>query len=314
MSYYKNSNADRKDVFSKKVMEVIRHNANPNAKYQKGINSYSDMTDEEFNSYFNIVSDPQACSATNQNMKVDKKFALQDIPTHFDWRDVGAVTPVKNQAKCGSCWTFSTVGCMESHYMIKYGQFRNLSEQQLVDCAGDYDNHGCKGGLPSHAFQYIIDAGGLATEVSYPYTAVDGTCTFTKDIASVTVVGGSVNITVGDETEMLHAIFEHGPVSIAYQVVDGFRDYKTGVYHSDVCKNTAMDVNHAVLAVGFGNEDGMDYWIVKNSWGTAWGDNGFFKIQRGVNMCGISNCNAYPADVASVSKSTEEQEFKQIIQ
>jgi cathepsin H len=134
-------------------------------------------------------------------------------------------------------------------------------------------------------------------------------------MASVGVVGGSVNITVGDEVELLHAVFEHGPVSIAYQVVDGFKDYKSGVYHSTVCNNTAADVNHAVLAVGFGHEEGMDYWIVKNSWGTSWGDNGYFKIQRGVNMCGCSNCNSFPQDVADLTqKVASTQAFTEIVQ
>jgi len=203
---------------------------------------------------------------------------------------------------------------MESHYMIKYNEFRNLSEQQLVDCAQAYDNHGCSGGLPSHAFEYIKNAGGLTTEDKYPYMAVDQKCAYQNGMASVTVVGGAVNITVGDETELLHAVFQHGPVSIAYQVVPGFKDYKDGVYHSDVCNNTAADVNHAVLAVGFGHEDGMDYWIVKNSWGTAWGNEGYFKIQRGVNMCGISNCNSFPADVLDVNKEEPIKELVQIVQ
>jgi len=297
---------------------VIEHNANSDAKYKKGINSFSDLTEEEFAQYFNIVNEPQHCSATTHNMKIDRKFNDDDIPEHFDWRDFGGVSPVKNQGHCGSCWTFSTVGCMEAHYLIKYNQFRNFSEQQLVDCAGAFDNHGCKGGLPSHAFEYIKYAGGLTTEDKYPYMAVDQKCNFTKEMASVAVSGGAVNITVGDENELLVAIFQHGPVSIAYEVVEGFRDYKSGVYHSDKCNNTAKDVNHAVLAVGFGHEDGMDYWIVKNSWGVAWGDKGFFKIQRGVNMCGVSNCNSFPADVVDLAKEhkkpKKDEEITQIVQ
>lgn len=131
------------------------------------------MTDAEFANYFNIVGDDQQCSATHEYAKKASpiELALKDVPAHWDWRDFGVVTPVKNQGKCGSCWTFSTVGSMESHFMKKYGQFRNLSEQQLVDCAGDFDNYGCNGGLPSHAFEYIMHAGGLATEADYPYLA-----------------------------------------------------------------------------------------------------------------------------------------------
>lgn len=128
------------------------------------------MTDEEFFDYYNIKAE-QNCSATNR-----KSFGNSNanIPTEWDWRTFGVVSPVKNQGKCGSCWTFSTVGCVESHYLLKYGSFRNLSEQQLVDCAGDYDNHGCSGGLPSHAFEYIKDNGGLALETTYPYKAANG--------------------------------------------------------------------------------------------------------------------------------------------
>lgn len=143
--------------------------------------------------------------------------------------------------------------------------------------------------------------------------ALTQNCTANSSSFSVGVAGGSVNITQGDEDEMLHAVFEHGPVSIAFQVVDGFRDYATGVYTSTVCLNTADNVNHAVLAVGFGNENGTDYWIVKNSWSSAWGDHGFFKIQRGVNMCGVSNCNSYPQDVfdATVPHTQPKAEFLQ---
>ncbi len=133
------------------------------------------MTDAEFADYFHLVGDDQQCSATYEAMKGvirSVEEILKDIPSHWDWRDYGIVSPVKNQAKCGSCWTFSTVGAMESHYIKKYGQFRNLSEQQLVDCAGAFDNYGCNGGLPSHAFEYILSAGGLTTEDQYPYKAV----------------------------------------------------------------------------------------------------------------------------------------------
>ena len=221
---------------------------------------------------------------------------------------MGVVSPVKNQGKCGSCWTFSTVGCLEAHYLLKYGQFRNLSEQQLVDCAGDYDNHGCSGGLPSHAFEYIKDNGGITTEDKYPYKAVDQTCGVKEADKVVGVRGGAVNISLS-EGDLKQAIFQNGPVSVAFQVVGDFRDYRTGVYVSNTCKNGPDDVNHAVLAVGYGTENGTDYWIIKNSWGASWGDQGFFKMQRGVNMCGIQNCNSFPQDVYDLT-----QDFKPFLQ
>lgn len=223
--------------------------------------------------------------------------AVGDEPDSWDWRENNGVSPVKDQGSCGSCWTFSTVGALEAASMVKYGgKFNPLAEQQLVDCAQAFDNHGCNGGLPSHAFEYIMYAGGISTETNYPYFAEDKECTVEEKTFALEVTGGAVNITENDEVSLKNAVKQQ-PVSIAFQVVSGFRDYKTGVYTSDTCKNGTGDVNHAVLAVGYGEEDGMPYWIVKNSWNRTWGDKGFFKIQRGVNMCGVAMCNSFPENV-----------------
>jgi cathepsin H len=189
------------------------------------------------------------------------------------------------------------VGVLEAHTLIKYGMFVPLAEQQLVDCAGAFDNYGCSGGLPSHAFEYISEAGGISTETAYPYFAKNRPCTVDGSTFALRVNGGSVNITAFDEEEMRTALYNHGPVSIAFQVVGDFRDYRSGVYSSKSCKNGQQDVNHAVLAVGYGTENGQDYWTVKNSWGAAWGDAGYFKISRGVNMCGVGVCNSIPNEI-----------------
>ena len=139
-------------------------------------------------------------------------------------------------------------------------------------------------------------------ESAYPYKAVTNKCTVDAKQYSLGVVGGSVNIST-NETDLKQAIYVNGPVSVAFEVVNGFRDYNSGVYVSKVCLNGPSDVNHAVLAVGYGTEDGIDYWLIKNSWGAAWGDNGFFKMQRGVNMCGVAVCNSFPADVVDLTKA-----------
>eukprot|EP00962_Isochrysis_galbana_P026810 scaffold8358_cov102-Isochrysis_galbana.AAC.1 len=170
----------------------------------------------------------------------------------------------------------------------------NLSEQQLVDCAGAFDNHGCNGGLPSHAFEYLMYAGGQDTEEEYPYTAATGTaCNYNGHPASrVTAVH---NITAYGEDELLSAVGTTGPVSIAFQVSDDFRYYSKGVYDG-VCETSPASVNHAVVAVGYGatDDEGTPYWIVRNSWGPAWGLDGYFLIRRGVNKCGLADCASFP--------------------
>ncbi|MES6669699.1 C1 family peptidase [Cutibacterium acnes] len=168
-----------------------------------------------------------------------------------------------------------------------------LYQQQLIDCAAAYNNFGCNGGLPSQAYEYIKDNGGLDTEDSYPYEGVNGVCRFKPENVGVKVVG-SVNITLGAEDELKHAVGLIRPVSVAFDVVAGFRFYNSGVYSSGTCGKTQMDVNHAVVAVGYGVEDGVPFWLIKNSWGKAWGDEGYFKMEFGKNMCGVATCASYP--------------------
>uniref|UniRef100_A0A804KJV6 Peptidase C1A papain C-terminal domain-containing protein n=1 Tax=Musa acuminata subsp. malaccensis TaxID=214687 RepID=A0A804KJV6_MUSAM len=215
-------------------------------------------------------------------------FSLQK-----DWRDDGIVSPVKNQGHCGSCWTFSTTGALEAAHTQATGKSVSLSEQQLVDCANAFNNFGCNGGLPSQAFEYIKYNGGLDTEESYPYRGVNGVCQYKPEKVGVKVLD-SVNITLGAEDELKHAVGVVRPVSVAFEVVNGFRLYKGGVYTSDTCGKTPMDVNHAVLAVGYGVENGVPYWLIKNSWGEDWGVDGYFKMEMGKNMCGVSTCASYP--------------------
>ena len=190
--------------FEASKRRVAAHNARA-LSWRAGLNQFSDMSDDEFEAA--VLMDPQECSATG-GVGAD---ADADLPDALDWRSRGVVSEVKNQGHCGSCWTFSTVGALESHLALKQDAWRapRLSEQQLVDCAGAFDTKGCAGGLPSHAFEYVKYAGGLSTEFSYPYRGVDQACAFNATASSsglptsagvgVVVPGGSVNITKGDE-------------------------------------------------------------------------------------------------------------------
>jgi len=185
---------------------------------------------------------------------------------------------------------------MEAHHFLKYGELKNLSEQQLVDCAGGFNNFGCRGGLPSQAFEYLKYNGGQDTESQYPYTAVTGkTCKY--DGKPAAQVADVVNITALDEGQLIAAVGTEGPVSIAFQVAADFRFYKSGVYNG-TCDTAPSSVNHAVVAVGYGSANktthAVPYFTVRNSWGATWGMQGYFQIRRGLNKCGLADCASFP--------------------
>ncbi|KAJ8252107.1 hypothetical protein COCON_G00214190 [Conger conger] len=278
----------RLQIFTQNKKRVDHHNAG-NHKFTMGLNQFSDLTFAEFRKSF-LLTEPQNCSAT----KGSHVSSNGPYPDSVDWRKKGNyVTPVKNQGGCGSCWSFSTTGCLESATAIASGKLLSLSEQQLVDCAQDFNNHGCNGGLPSQAFEYIMYNKGLATEDDYPYNARDNPCKFHPNLAAA-FVKDVVNITMYDEMGMLDAVARVNPISFAYEVTGDFMHYSGGVYSSTTCQNTTDKVNHAVLAVGYGEDAGTPYWIVKNSWGPMWGEKGYFRIERGKNMCGLAGCASYP--------------------
>ncbi|KAK2842255.1 hypothetical protein Q5P01_012455 [Channa striata] len=279
---------DRLQIFTDNKRRIDRHNAG-NHSFTMRLNQFSDMTFSEFQKAF-LLSEPQNCSATKGNYLSSNG----PLPDSIDWRKKGNyVTPVKNQGGCGSCWTFSTTGCLESVTAIATGKLVPLSEQQLVDCAQDFNNHGCNGGLPSQAFEYIMYNKGLMTENDYPYKAFEDKCRYKPELAAA-FVKEVMNITAYNEMEMLDAVATHNPVSFAFEVTNDFMSYHEGVYTSTKCHNTTDKVNHAVLAVGYGKDNGIPYWIVKNSWGPMWGMNGYFLIERGKNMCGLAACSSYP--------------------
>ena len=279
----------RASIFSETLKQIEAHNADPSNTWTMGVNQFADWTEEEFRNQ--RLSDSQDCSATKSAPRASN---YKWLPTSVDWREMGVVTPVKNQGSCGSCWAFSAAAALESHWAIttRTGLF-NLSEQQLVDCAGNYNNFGCNGGLPSQAFEYIRAAGGLALLADYPYTAQNGQCKKVKPAAYAQ--RGSYNITYLDENELQYSIAFQGPVSVAFQVIAGFKQYSGGIYSSPLCSNLPSDVNHAVLAVGYGVDSKKNqYYIIKNSWGTSWGIQGYFYLQLGTNMCGVADCASYP--------------------
>jgi len=220
-------------------------------------------------------------------------YQYGNLPESVDWRDKNVVTPIKNQGQCGSCWSFSTTGSIESQHAIKTGKLISLSESQIVDCDINGTDQGCYGGLMDSAFQYIIKTGGLETEKDYPYVPEDDPCTFNASKVAVKIKG--YKDVIGGEQALKAAVAKVGPISVAIDASGyDFQLYKEGVYYNPQCSQSMLD--HAVLAVGYGTTvNGTDYWIVKNSWGKDWGMKGYIYMARNRNnSCGIATEPSYP--------------------
>ncbi|XP_050298280.1 procathepsin L-like [Anthonomus grandis grandis] len=270
-------------IFRNNLRSIEQHNA----LYEQGLKSwkqrvtkFADMTQEEFLDMLATHAKP----SINGTKYVESRVAL---PDSVDWRTEGQVTGVKDQGSCGSCWAFSITGSTEAAYYRKSGNLVSLSEQQLVDCATM--NAGCDGGYLEQTFPYI-QQNGLESESDYPYTGRDGTCQY-KSSKVVTKVSSYKVLASGNENQLLNAVGTVGPVSIAMDA-SYLSFYDSGIYDDEYCSSSYL--NHGVLVVGYGSENGVDYWIVKNSWGTSWGESGFFKLLRGKDMCGVSQDTVYP--------------------
>lgn len=260
----------------------------PSATFTLGLNKFADYTPEEYRKLLGYKRVPK-----NSNGLFFKADPTKEIPASVDWRTEGAVTPVKDQGQCGSCWAFSTTGSLEGRDFIATGVLNNYSEQQLVDCdrVTGYCE-GCDGGDMYTAMQYSKE-NPLQLEADYPYTGEDGKCHYDAKLGKSSNLGASY-VNPNSTTDLKAAIAE-GPVSVAIEADSiFFQLYSGGVFNSKYC---GLNLDHGVLAVGYGTDaKGGDYYIVKNSWSSGWGDNGFIKIaaQSGPGMCGIQMEPVYP--------------------
>jgi len=279
----------RLSVFAANYHDIMSHNMMQAEKlgFTKAINQFSDMTAQEFKMRLGYKAHMKKFNETNVAHLHD------DAPAAVDWRSKNAVTGVKDQGQCGSCWAFSTTGSVEGANAIKTGKLVSLSEQQLVDCSSAEGNQGCDGGLMDQAFQYI-EKNKLETEGDYPYTAMDGSCTFAKAKGVVGVV--SFKDVPANSPSALASAVATGPVSVAIEAdTSVFQSYSSGIISSTGC-GTQLD--HGVLVVGYGAEGSKQYWILKNSWGASWGEKGFFRILKtdktGPGICGLQMQASYP--------------------
>ncbi|KAM9355909.1 cathepsin L.1 isoform 1-T3 [Pholidichthys leucotaenia] len=287
--------ANRKQIWIRNRKLVLVHNMMTDEgirSYRLGMTYFADMENEE---YKRLVFHGclRSSNTSRHGSKFFHLFKSNDLPESVDWRDKGYVTDVKDQKQCGSCWAFSATGSLEGQNFRKTGELVSLSEQQLVDCSGKYGNKGCNGGWMNQAFEYIQANGGIDTEESYPYEAEDGPCRYNPANIGATC-SGYVDVDAGDEDALKEAVAIIGPVSVAIDASNfSFQFYESGVYDEPECSSSSLD--HGVLAVGYGSEDGKDYWLVKNSWGLSWGANGYIKMSRNMgNQCGIATAASYP--------------------
>ncbi|XP_010279240.1 PREDICTED: zingipain-2 [Nelumbo nucifera] len=271
-------------------LQFINYINSQNYSFKLIDNKFTDLTNEEFKAIYLRL---KTCHQ-QENKESSRNKNPTNLPSSVDWRKEGAVTPVKDQGRCGSCWAFSAVAAVEGINMIQTGELVSLSEQELIDCDVNNGNQGCNGGYMSGAFEYIKKNGGLSTEDEYPYKGADGTCnTSTGSANRVAAIRGYENVTASEDS--LQAAVAKQPVAVAVDAGGfAFQFYSGGVFSG----HCGINLNHAMTAVGYGEEDSQKYWVVKNSWGTDWGEEGYIRMKRDVDdiegLCGISMLASYP--------------------
>ncbi|KAK2725587.1 hypothetical protein QYM36_000177 [Artemia franciscana] len=281
----------RKNVFRHNLRYIHSKNR-ANLSFRLGVNHLADRTQAELK----VLRGKQKSSGGYNGglpFKYTKK-ELRDVPKAFDWRLRGAVTPVRDQSVCGSCWSFGTAGAIEGALFVKTGKLVAVSQQALVDCSWGFGNNGCDGGEDFRAYQWMIKHKGIPTDESYgPYLGADGYCHL-DNVNMVAPIKGYVNVTSGDSDALKVAIWKHGPISVAIDAAHlSFAFYANGVYYEPKCGNTLDDLDHAVLAVGYGTLKGEPYWLVRNSWSTYWGNDGYVLMSMRNNNCGVETFPTY---------------------
>lgn len=295
----------RQATFEKNFQTILAHNNNTASTYKLNVNKFTAFSKEEMNQFKGY--NKAAARQRRLQMPVARPMnSSAPLPTSVDWRNKGAVTPVKNQEACGSCWAFASTETIESHVQIASGKLLALSPQQITACTPNPNQcggtGGCSGAIAELAFDYVAKNGGISTEADYPYTAGGGNTGTCKKEPLAATVSGHVKLTENNLNDLMTAVATIGPISISVDADWGA--YDSGVY--DGCNKNAI-IDHAVQLVGYGEEDGTKYWIVRNSWGEDWGESGYIRLKRFDSSdayCGTddqpgngSGCSGGPASV-----------------
>jgi len=275
----------RYGVWLKNMQFIMEHNAK-GLSHRVAMNEFGDLTTEEWT---------QRLGTERVNVPPVKALHKPHTPppTAWDWRDHHAVNPVQNQGQCGSCWAFTSADAVSGLWAINTGMLFPVSVQEMVDCSAQQGNQGCNGGEMTNAFQWVIDNGGICDWQEYQYTAQDGTC-MSANCTNVATIKSYHSVPEGDEATLMTAAYGQ-PVSAAVQA-DGqsFQFYQSGVIDDPAC---GTEIDHGVTLVGWGTDATLkkDYWLLRNMWGTAWGENGYVRVVRGKNMCGVAEAASYPS-------------------
>lgn len=279
-NYTENEYWKRLDIYSNNLKYIENHN-NLDNNYELGETPFTDITREEFSNHIGLAKNQNTCKMINTGHLF--------YPSSIDWREKNAVTNVKNQGQCGSCWSFSTIGALEGLRAIKYNELLSLSEQQLIDCSTE--NKGCQGGSMELGFEFIINNGGICSNSSYPYNATQNSCNDNCDIIKHTNIKSCSNI-ISNKEKILISYLSRQPISVAIQADSmNFQHYKKGIFDDISCYTGELD--HGVLIVGYDEET----LILKNSWGPQWGELGYVNLARignGPGICGVLSMPSFP--------------------
>ena len=289
-------------------LEYINNVRSIGPRWDLDINKFATLPQRAFSEMF------KGYSMTYDPNRVTSIPHDDNVPDSYDWRDHGNVVgPVKNQEQCGSCWAFSAVGALESQVTKVTGTPVVLSEQEMVDCVKNVPSpdkssvccSGCEGGEMYSVYQYLIENNSDDdTEAQYPYKAVDQDCQVLPSTVQIKLKN-YVSLPIGDENSIKIALYNHGPISVGVNANQDWQLYSKGIYNpsEQACDSSSSSMDHGVILVGYGNEDGLDYWIVRNSWGEDWGEAGYMRLGRGHNACGVANAAIYPVLDSSVGST-----------
>jgi len=301
--------AQRRVTFEQRLESIKRNNRDTTRSWKEGVNHMTDRTDEEFSKLLGYKKELGYRSVSSRAPPKERKIDISALPTSVDWREKGIITSVKDQGRCGSCWSFGTAETVESYYALATGLLTDLSEQQILDCTANTNDcggtGGCGGGTPEIAYQQIIAMGGLASEWTYPYVSWSGS-NFKCQNASlnpVAVLSGYKVLTSNTLAPVLDALANVGPLAINVDA-SAWSSYESGVF--DGCNQKNPDIDHVVQLVGYGTDAQFgDYWLVRNSWTPSWGEDGYIRLRRtSTPRCGIdltpsdgTGCNGGPPQV-----------------